>query len=165
MKRRNGLFHWKDNLPADSLDLTLAVRAVLSQSLRRTENSQGWIRLPILCSGKGLGESSQRTVCNETGRNGGLGIPCGENIANNSKEPENIQCDNKNMNVNKIQKIQEEDEGKKSKKNNNEKHHFLGTMCQILCLEIYIHHHIYFSQWLFCKGYYYPTFQMPNWGW
>ena len=103
-------------LPADSLYLTLAVQGVLNQSLRRSGNSQGWIRLPLLCSGKDLGESLQRIVCNETGRNGGLGIPCRENIANNSKESENIQCDNKNMNVNKIQKIQYEDERKKSKK-------------------------------------------------
>ena len=93
-------------LPADSLYLTLAVQGVLNQSLRKSGNSQGWIRLPILCSGKDLGESLQKIVCNETGRNGGLGIPCRENIAKNSKESENIRCDNKNMNVNKIQKIQ-----------------------------------------------------------
>lgn len=51
-------------------------------------------------------ESSQRIACNETGRNGGLGIPCREKHHKQQQRVRNVWYENKNMNVNKIQKIQ-----------------------------------------------------------
>lgn len=107
MKRRNGLLHWKDKDFTSRFPLPHIGRSRCPQPIPvKVRKFPGLDQTAHPLQWKRLGESSQRIACNETGRNGGLGIPCRENITNNSKESENVWYENKNMNVNKIQKIQ-----------------------------------------------------------